>query len=336
MFSFLKKSQDLCVDNGYKLLYLSKFGSHLYGTNTEKSDLDFKGIFLPKKDDLLLSKLKQIKKSITYSNSNPNVKNDKTNYDIQLWSLQYWLYMLKQGETGAIDLLFSPTNQECFIFKDSILDDFFNNPLKLLDIKNTDRYVYYAINQARKYGIKGSRLGALKKVYDILTKAINDNTIKLNDKLQDVMHNFHDRCYDQSYCFVKVIGGEKFLILNGKKHLYNITVKEFLNRIESDYHTYGKRARLACVNQGIDWKAISHSIRCIIQMKHLLRYGYINFPLKESWFLKKIKNGEIAWKKLEKLIVVNLKRIKTMQKECNIESRFDKDFVYSKVLSVYS
>ncbi len=40
------------------------FGSHLYGTDTLESDHDFKGIFLPNKEDVYLGK---ISKSISLS-----------------------------------------------------------------------------------------------------------------------------------------------------------------------------------------------------------------------------------------------------------------------------
>jgi predicted nucleotidyltransferase len=33
------------------------FGSHLYGTSTEQSDRDYKGIFLPSAQDILLGRI---------------------------------------------------------------------------------------------------------------------------------------------------------------------------------------------------------------------------------------------------------------------------------------
>lgn len=42
-----------------KILVKAVAGSHLFGTNTEKSDKDFKGVFLPSADDILLGKFDQ-------------------------------------------------------------------------------------------------------------------------------------------------------------------------------------------------------------------------------------------------------------------------------------
>ena len=38
------------------LIVKMKFGSHLYGTDTEDSDVDYKGVFLPAKKEILLNK----------------------------------------------------------------------------------------------------------------------------------------------------------------------------------------------------------------------------------------------------------------------------------------
>ena len=39
-----------------KLIYLSQYGSHLYGLNTENSDLDFRGVYIPTFEDIILKK----------------------------------------------------------------------------------------------------------------------------------------------------------------------------------------------------------------------------------------------------------------------------------------
>ncbi len=64
-----------------------KFGSHLYGTATEKSDLDFKGIFLPSNREILLGK---IPKSIKYDTGNDHSKNSPEDIDEEIYSLHYF------------------------------------------------------------------------------------------------------------------------------------------------------------------------------------------------------------------------------------------------------
>jgi predicted nucleotidyltransferase len=63
-----------------------KFGAHLYGTATSDSDLDFKGIFLPTKEQLLLG---QVPKSYNYSTGKVFSRN--TNNDVKV------IYACKSG-----------------------------------------------------------------------------------------------------------------------------------------------------------------------------------------------------------------------------------------------
>jgi predicted nucleotidyltransferase len=41
-----------------ELIVEMRFGSHLYGTATPESDLDFKGVYLPEARDILLQRVK--------------------------------------------------------------------------------------------------------------------------------------------------------------------------------------------------------------------------------------------------------------------------------------
>ena len=158
----LHKAKELCERAEVKLLYLCKFGSHLYGINTEDSDLDLKGIFLPSERQCLLGK---ISKSINYSSCSKDAKNVRNDIDIQLWSLQYFLQLVQKGETNAIDLLYSATYPEMVLYETSSIKSIFHNHDKLYNVKDCNAYFGYALGQAKKYGIKGSRLHKIKEVY---------------------------------------------------------------------------------------------------------------------------------------------------------------------------
>lgn len=81
MTEIVDKIKDLCEDNGnHKLLYITLYGSHLYGTADETSDRDYKFLFLPDKDFVLSGK--RIK-HITVSSSQDAQKNTEDDVDIQ-------------------------------------------------------------------------------------------------------------------------------------------------------------------------------------------------------------------------------------------------------------
>jgi len=83
------------------------FGSHLYGTDTPKSDKDFKGVFMPNYKDVLLG---NIPKSINTSTNQNNIKNSSDDVDTETYSLHYFLKLACQGETVALDMLHAPDN----------------------------------------------------------------------------------------------------------------------------------------------------------------------------------------------------------------------------------
>ena len=221
----LHKAKELCKQNNVKLLYLCKFGSHLYGTNTENSDLDLKGIFLPNKEQCFLG---NIPKSLNYSSGNKDTKNTQDDLDIQLWSLQYFLQLVQKGETNALDLLYSVTYSDIILYKTPIVEIIFHNHNKLYNIKDCNAYFGYALGQAKKYGIKGSRLHKIKEVF----KYVNNFNINHEEKLSALIPFIIDKYYDESYCFTKEINSVESLVLCGKIHQGNIKIFEFLNRLE--------------------------------------------------------------------------------------------------------
>ena len=271
-----------------EILYKTKFGSHLYGTDTENSDIDYKGIYLPKLSDLVMRYLIPDKKSINYSTGDQHSKNTNQDVDIQYWSLQYWLSLVKVGDTNALDLLFSyGTSHEVVEFCDERMLPFFQNPLKMVNPKLTKAYVSYCNAQAKKYGLKGTRLSILKELIEFLNQ--NQLLIKNGGLVREISQEILDLNYDKSLCFQK----DDLLYICGKAHGLNIKILEFQTRINNEYEKYGHRARLAEQNEGVDWKAVSHAVRCIDQCKEFLETGKMTFPLISKEIITNIKLGNI-------------------------------------------
>ena len=83
------------------------FGSHLYGTDTPDSDQDFKGIFLPTKEQIFLGK---IPKSINENTKKGEGKNTADDVDTEIYSLHYFLKLACEGQTVSLDMLHAPDN----------------------------------------------------------------------------------------------------------------------------------------------------------------------------------------------------------------------------------
>ena len=89
-----------------KLIVEMRFGSHLYGTATPLSDLDYKGVYIPDARDILLQRVRD-----TISQSRPKAPGEKNaagDVDREIYGLQRYLELLSEGQTVALDMLFAP------------------------------------------------------------------------------------------------------------------------------------------------------------------------------------------------------------------------------------
>jgi len=161
-----------------KMLY----GAHLYGAATENSDLDYKGVFMPHADDLLLC---SVPKSYSASTKKGVVeRNRPDDIDSEFYSLHYFIKLALEGQTVAIDMLHAPP--ECIIDSSPIWRRIVKNRSKFYT-KNLKAFIGYARRQASKYGTRGSRLNAAQEMMDLLKSYHSD------DKLLSLWHRLPTR-----------------------------------------------------------------------------------------------------------------------------------------------
>jgi predicted nucleotidyltransferase len=328
----LSKARDMCAENDAELLYLSLSGSTLYGTRIDgKSDLDVRGVFMPKIESLALGGAQQ---TLRFSSGGDSGKNAPGDIDIDLWSLQYWLLkLLPSGDTGAVDLLFSPSNASCAIYRSNKLNPIFSEPLRFIDTGNGKTYAEYSMGQAKKYGIKGSHLGALKSAHTFITDICG--TISPDERLSNYLLRIVEYLDDERFCKIQDVHDYPGLFLCRKLHEGNTRMTEFARRVESDMSRFGERAREAERNNGLDYKALSHALRALLQMEELLMTGRIEFPLKESDKLVAVKEGKFTWNEIENKITSMLDRVDDLQKNAPYKGKPDRDFAESCILVCY-
>jgi hypothetical protein len=339
--NIVEKCRELCHENDVTLLYLVKFGSHLYGTDTPESDEDYKGIFLPSKKSCFLQ---NCPKSINLNTGDDKSKNSSKDVDLQLWSLQYFLQLLGKGEVNALDLAYSFTNTKMIVDQSEgrprqaiiFRRKFFPNVRKFFNIADCNAFVGYAIGQAKKYGIKGSRLGKIKMVLMYVDGYLSGhNASNPIPTLGSIIHNIDKHYHDSSYCFIKEHNGLKFLVLCGRMHQETITLEEFQHRLKIHVEQYGQRAELARQNKGLDFKALSHAVRCLDQMKELIETGRIAFPLKTAEKLKQIKAGQFSFNEIETMINTDIEFVKEKLATGKIEKTRDQKFIDDFIVTLY-
>jgi hypothetical protein len=263
------------------LIVKMKFGAHLYGTHTDDSDVDYKGVFLPAKEEILLNK---IPKCRYFSTGNALGKNSPGDVDEEIYSLHYFLKLACQGQTVAIDMLHAP--EEMLIQNSHIWRAIIDQRQRFYT-KSLNTFVVYARRQASKYGIKGSRLNAAAKLLDLLKSS--DPDIRLREIWDRLPRDEH--CHDIG---VDPNGLRQYQVC-GKIFQESCAVGYVLPIMRKFYDDYGERAKLAAENKNIDWKAISHALRAAIQIKEIIRYGTIRYPLRDAPYLLDVKSGRLNY-----------------------------------------
>ncbi|MDR2819790.1 MAG: nucleotidyltransferase domain-containing protein [Desulfovibrio sp.] len=328
----LEHAQTLCREHGASLLFLTMFGSTLYGTETPgKSDIDVRGIFLHSPESLALNKAP---KSLHFSTGNNERRNLAGDVDIDLWSVQYWLLkLLPSGDTGALDVLFSPSHTACTLYRHPALDAIFANPLRLVDTGKGRAYAEYSLGQAKKYGIKGSRVGALKAVRTWLQEHCPEP--QPHERLGGYLDSLAASCADDRFCSVVTVREEHALQLCGKLHISTIRMEDLTRRVEADMQRYGARAEEAERNEGLDFKALSHALRALDQIEELLQTGKIVFPLRSREELITVKEGRYLWREVESRILGRLEAVDTLRENAPFTGSFDAAFAETCVLACY-
>lgn len=290
-----------------KTVMKSYFGSHLYGTSTPESDVDFKEIFVPPARDILIG---NVKEHMSKNTNNTSSKNTKDDIDHELYSLKYFFKLAADGETVALDMLHTPPE---LVVKSDLPDvwKFIQDNRSRFYTTNMKAYLGYVRKQASKYGVKGSRLAALRNVLKVVNQ-IPDQWVdyrkdgtqgQRRTKIVDIKHRLPENEFcEWVFHNHEKTGPQTFYTVLGRKYqttLSLIELKQSLNKLDAEY---GERARKAEANEGIDWKALSHAYRAGYQLMEIYQTGDLAFPLREASIIKLIKAGELPFKEVQELL----------------------------------
>lgn len=275
-----------------KVLLVTKVGSHLYGTNDENSDIDYKGIFLPSKDSLLLDDSTQF---LDLSTNKSNSKNTSEDIDFTLQSVQKWFKDLCKGETGALDLLFSMwTSSVTYVNEDFLT--FVKSNYKYFLTNKPKAFIGYANQQAKKYSLKKERYNELVSLLGILTRLSENATeVKLLSCWEEIKSTIEAKDF-QYINFVLAPGPKKteeceYLEVLGRKFHPTVTFEFLLNRLGKVKEEYGNRAKRC--ESPTEWKSLSHAVRVVDEIEELLHKQFITFPLPNANFVKQVKQGKV-------------------------------------------
>jgi predicted nucleotidyltransferase len=272
----------------YKILFLTQVGSTLYGTNSEGSDIDLKGVFVPSKQDVLL---KRDAAHWVYTTNNTNEKNTAHDVDCQLFSVYKFFDLLENGETGVVDLLFSAFREDTTLMKDPVFTDFLMKNYTQLITRRMSAFVGYCVSQSKRYGMKGKRY---KELLDFTNHFAS--SFETSKTIAEVKEELKAHISEARYEYISI--EEKatsrdgsvtadYLVVNGRSFLETNNFKYVLTRLNEIKNTYGHRSEKAA--KGVDAKALSHALRVMLEAIELLDTGMVKFPLAYSNEIKRVK-----------------------------------------------
>lgn len=323
------------------------FGSHLYELQTPTSDRDYKGIFIPHPRDILLG---TAPKAIDTSTGDKSSKNTIDDIDRQLYSLKKFISLACDGDTVALDMLHATDDK--LVANSEIWQYIRANRWRFYTTELTGLFGYVR-KQAAKYGVKGSRLAALREVYEVLQKIVHDTwggaaaadmgvnitkdlygqRIKVKDIVSLLPENEFCRFITDE---TQKSGCQQFYEVLGRKFQYTISVAEMKKSLYKLWDEYGERARQAEANEGIDWKALSHALRGGYQLISIFRDGDIVYPLKESGFIKRVKTGGAKFSEVQEELEYAMQQVERLAAVSQYPKQVDREFWDSFVERVYA
>ena len=350
--------------------------------NTENSDLDFRGVYIPTLDDIILKKDKdeinteiELPISLTdfcnkflskdFNNiddildelqkrreeygdycEHPEIpRNTIKKVDVKIFSLQKFIQLCSKADTNALDLLFSIDTpaDHTWQYKGLVknVPEEMKYPLRYIHenrnkLINTDRLespITYAFKQATKYGLKGERLKVLEEVLQI-ARQVSIRKVELGNG----SHTVGDLCrelillnkLDDKHLKIDELDNkgklETYLFVCGVQHQFNLELDKFIKRIEEKINKEYTSQRTIDAKDGNDWKALSHAIRVLLEVKELLNTGNIQFPLKDKDFLLDIKLGKVERKDIDEFFNKELSEILERVQKNKLDWKYDEEF----------
>lgn len=272
-----------------RVLYHVPFGSRLFGTNLESSDHDYKMVYAPSLDSLLLGN--RIANEPDFSQGI-----DAEKVPIQILARHYF-----EGQSYAIEVV--QAEKKGVQVEGTETDPLFRRFCAHLRAKwtcrNMSRVAGYAKHQSSLYSDKGVRYEAAHAL--MLALSLREPTTRLFEAVQDpsvlaVLEKYSSHIYLGEYDISS--GQERMrmrpcLYFLGKCLPLSIDMRTAQAPVQSTLTSYGKRA-IKASDHG-DWKAIMHALRIAREGVTLLSSGGFRFAYEEPLFrdyLISVRKGE--------------------------------------------
>lgn len=305
-------------------------GSHLFGTATERSDLDFKSVTLPTRREVLLG---QVDVSLSDTGgAGPNAPGD---VDDERHDLMRFTRLLAAGQPVALEMLFAPPE-----FHQARIHPLWRemqaNAHRIVS-REAGKFLGYCRRQALVYGLKGERVLAAEKALAALDGAIrlHGPKEKLAPHVAHVIAAVGSEHVSWEYRTLASGRDMAHLRVAGKMAAETVTLAEARNVAASVVKDYGERARRAKDSSGKDWKALSHALRIGYEAVELFESGQITLPRPEASRLLDVKLGKLDADEVGDEIVSLLGRVESAAATSLLREAADMEYLDGLVAAAH-
>lgn len=264
----------------------------------------------------------------TSTKTDATAKSGAGDVEVETFSLQKYLNLLMAGQTVALDMLFTPIKYNTVT--SNVWNELYCNRDKLIT-KQSKSFAGYCRTQANKYGIKGSRMGEVRKVLEVLASLPAHSTIFDNIDLLTPLCVGAEHTQWTSHTGKNGIQ-ESFFECCNRKVPVTAKVQLAIEIYQAVFDMYGHRSLQAEKNEGVDWKALMHAVRISREAVELLSTGFITQPRPEAPLLLQIRKGELPYKQVAELIEEGLVAVEHAAERSTLPEEPDRkwadDFVY--------
>lgn len=289
--NIFKRINERIEDHG-KLLFLMKSGSHLYHLNTESSDEDYVGVFMPKEEYFFgLKNIEQI--DCSKKDKDENNKNTSEAIDCVLYEIRKFTNLCFKCNPNILEMLF--VNDSEILFENSVFKKYremlsINCPYK----KGIEGAFFgYARNQQKKMLEKIDNLCIIEDTYKFLKNFLERD--KDNNKLL-IWEMKENKEFQQYFTFKN----HSVSVKNIRNFIKTDTLKIIKDKLQRTVNSYGNRTN-SMREIGYDKKFASHVFRLLSEGKQLMETGKIKFPLDDRDFIMDVKLGKLSRKEVVEL-----------------------------------
>lgn len=269
-------------------IFRVRVGSHLYGTNCDTSDEDFKGCFVaPIRYQLGFNSVEQV--DFSKVSKDESGKNTSEAVDCELYEVKKLFKLVHDCNPNALEIAFVPPEHR---IKTTVIGELFFRMAKSFVVADSvqTKFLGYSRSQKHKMRCKPENLESLEKFVVVAEEIIRNNPESckyLVSEFREVpevnsivkFHLHHCEIGDLSFSNGRQLG----------KVLESVTT-----RIEKTSHR-----REIWEKYGYDTKFGLHLLRLLYEAEELLTFGSLEFPLKSARFLREVRGGSL---KLEELL----------------------------------